>query len=228
MTMYLSSSASTTSALLVWNTVSGSSILEATGSITKGQFNHVVATFNRKPGINRLELYINETLIEQTTSSIDFGTIDFTVSPFLIGSGTAITSHINANETTFTPITTLSGALDEFRVFHDTRTIEAQKAYAQKAIFPTNELKLYFKFNEPSGTLADSAANDRIVLDYSGESLHGRISEKGFKYDLRNTGSIANPIIYEKLEYSPVLFPTYAPIATINSELLTSAKNYDN
>lgn len=226
-TLFLSASEDTSNGLLVLSAVSGSTLLETTASITKGQFNHVVATFNRKPGINRLEIYVNEALSHQSTSSFSFGLIDFTVSPFLIGSGVAITSHVNDATTTFTPTVTLSGAIDEFRVFHDLRTIEQQKSFAQKAIFATDELKLYLKFNEPSGTLASADADDRIVLDSSGESLHGRINEVGFSFELRNTSSIANPMLYERSLFNPVLFPNYEPIVNFNSDLLTSASRYD-
>jgi hypothetical protein len=227
MTLYLSESSSTTSGLIAFTAISGSNILETTASFTKGQFNHVVATFNRKPGINRVELYVNEVLAHESTSSTEFGLIDFTVSPFLIGSGVAVVSHVDDAVATFTPASTLSGALDELRVFHDLRTIEQQKAYAKKGIFNTEELKLYLKFNEPSGTISPTDADNRLIIDYSGNSLHGRINEEGFNFSLRNTSSIANPMTFEKSELSPVLFTSYQPITDLNGILIESASRYD-
>lgn len=205
-----------TKADLTFEVVSGSSILTAQKqSIDRGAFHHVVATFNRRPGNNKLELYLNQELVATSSNAIEFGAMDFAVSPLLIGSGSSIGS--------FTPTSTFSGSMDEFRLFHDIRTIEQQKAYGKKGIFKTPELVLYFKFNEPSGTLGDANTN-KVALDYSGNSLHSLITN--FSFDLRNTGSMS-PISYEKSVYNPVLFPGYQSLITLNANLLTSASNYD-
>jgi len=205
-----------TKADLIFEVLSGSTILSVTtGGLDRGVFHHVVATFNRRPGINKLELYVDEELVVTSSNSIEFGQIDFTVSPFIIGSGSNIGSLVQ--ETTF------SGSIDEFRFFHDTRTIEQQKAYENKNVYNTPELVLYFKFNEPSGSLGDADA-DRVVLDHGGNSLHSLISN--FNFELRNTGSVS-PIIFEGLNNNPVLFPGYQPLIDLNSELLASASSYD-
>jgi len=227
--LLLTGSTSTSLGKVLFSVSSGSTLLETSASITKGQFNHVVATFNRKSSVNKLQLYVGESLKDETTGSMAFGTIDFTVSPFLIGSGVAVSSQAQGG-TTFTPVATLSGALDELRVWHDIRTIDQQKSHAKKGIFQTPELKLYYKFNEPSGTLGVSAddSTNRVVIDSSGNSLHSKISESGFSFGLRNTGSINNPMTGELLEFSPVLFPLYSPTVDFNSDLLTSASRYDD
>ena len=224
--LFVSESASTSAATLYFSAVSGSSFLNTTASIDKGQFNHVVATFNRRPGINKLELYVNEELINESNNSSFFGLIDFNVSSFFIGSGSAMNTTLAE---TFTPAETLSGAMDEFRVFHDTRTIEDQEAFAQKAIFTRDDMKLYFKFNEPPGLLGPLSSSDtnRVVLDSSGNSLHSLIAAGGFNFSLRESGSIVNPMTYEKDFFSPVLFPNMPDIATLNIELLESASLYD-
>lgn len=226
MTMFVSESASSATAVLYFAAVSGSAFLNVTASVDKGQFNHVVATFNRRPGINKLQLYVNEELITESVNSISFGEIDFNVSSFFIGSGSDMQVELLE---TFTPVETLSGALDEFRVFHDVRTIEEQKSHAKKAIFTRDDLKLYLKFNEPPGLIGDSSGSDtnRVCLDSSGNSLHSLISSGGFSFDLRESGSLVNPITYEKEFFSPVLFPNYEPIETLNIELLESASLYD-
>lgn len=225
--LFLSESAAASpTADLMFTAVSSSSGILASGSVTKGQFNHIVATFNRKPGINRLELYVNENLVATSSNSIDFGEIDFNISPFYIGSGSAV--FINPGELV-TPIQTFSGAMDEFRFFHDVRSIEKQKEFATKSIYQDDNLVLYFKFNEPSSSFAASGdtSTNRIVLDYSGESLHGMINEAGFSTSLRVSGSLTNPMTNEDLSISPVLFPNYAPILSFNERLLTSASYYD-
>ena len=223
--LFVSQSTSPNNANIIFSAISGSSNLLTSASITKGIFNHVVATFNRKPGLNRLELYINEELRSTSSINIEFGDIDFNVSPFIIGSG----SSIGVASTLITPIQTLSGALDEFRFFHDVRTIEQQKEFAKKNIFTDDDLVLYYKFNEPSGSIASSNDDEtnRVVLDYSGKSLHGLINSNGFSLTIRETGSVENPLLYESQYYSPVLFPNYQNLIDLNSEFLTSASIYD-
>lgn len=223
--LFLSESSSTSEASLLFTAVSASAVLQTTADITKGQFNHIVATFNRRPGINRLDLFVEEELQSTSSNFIEFGEVDFNVSPFYIGSG----SSVSIGSTTVVPMETLSGAMDEFRFFHDIRTLDEQKEFAKKSIFQDEDLVLYFKFNEPSGTFAASGdtTTERIVLDYSGESLHGLINEVGFTGSLRNTASLSNPMTYENLDLSPVLFPNYAPITDFNADLLSSASTYD-
>lgn len=223
--LFLSESSSTSTASLLFTAVSSSVVLQTSAEIEKGKFNHIVATFNRRPGINRLDLYVDEELISTSSNFIEFGEIDFNVSPFYIGSG----SSVNIGGSTVVPMTTLSGAMDEFRFFHDIRTIEDQKKFAKKSIYQTSDLVLYFKFNEPSGTFAASGdtTTERIVLDYSGESLHGLINELGFDISLRTTSSINNPMDYENIGLSPILFPNHQPIADFNEDLLYSASVYD-
>src|SRR5690606_34775630 len=58
-------------------------------------------------------------------------------------------------------------------------------------------------------------------------SLHGLINENGFTVNLRNTSSLENPMTYENMSLSPILFPNYDPIINFNVDLLTSATNYD-
>lgn len=224
-TLFLSESSSSASASLVFAATSGSSNFQATGTITKGEFNHVAAIFNRKPGMNRLEVWINEKLHQTSSNLIEFGEIDFNISSFFLGSG----SSMDIGSVNVVPKTTFSGALDEFRFFHNIRTEDQQEEFAKKNIFQTDDLALYLKFNEPSSSFAASGdtTTERIVLDYSGNSLHGLINEVDFTGSLRDTGSITNPMTHELLEYSPILFPNYAPIGTLNVDLLTSASKYD-
>jgi len=223
--LFLSQSTSTGSANVLFTAVSSSLVLQTSAPVTKGQFNHLVATFNRRPGLNRLELYVNEELISTSSNKIEFGEIDFNVSPFYIGSG----SSMNIGGSSIVPMTTLSGAMDEFRFFHDIRTLDNQKEYAKKSIYQDENLVLYLKFNEPSGTFSASgdSTTERIVLDYSGESLHGLINSVGFTGSLRNTASLSNPMTYENMSLSPILFPNYSPISELNEDLLTSASQYD-
>ncbi len=212
--LFVSQSSSTTSASIVFHLISGSNVLTASSNITKGTFNHLVATYNKDD--EQAELFINEQLLSTSSVKIDFGLFDFKVSPLYIGSGSTAGSFI--------PQQNLSGALDELRIFHSRRTIEQQKLFKTKNIFGSDDLVLYYKFNEPTGSLGGDD-NDRIVLDYSGNSLYALI--ENYVHTLRNTSSINVPMTNEKLEFNPVLFPNYDPLVDLNSLLLTSASYYD-
>ncbi len=219
--LFVSRSASTSTATLLFAAVSGSSKLETSATLTKGQFNHIAATFDRRPSINKLQLFVAEELINESNNSINFNEIDFNVSPFTIGSGSAVA----ITGGTFTPQQTLSGAIDEFRFFHERRTIPQQEKYVSKEIFPDDDVVLYFKFNEPTGSIGDTITDDSVVLDYSKNSLHSLIT--GFAYSLRSTSSVNSPMSNEDIDLCPVLFPQYGETQTLNSDLLISASYYD-
>ena len=221
-TLALSESTSTSNCKLVFGAVSSSLFLTASTIIEKGKFNHIYAEFNRNPGINRLGLFVNEKLVATSSNVAEFGLMDFKTEPLLIGSGTA-QNNLGFNTTLrFIPKQTLSGAIDEFRIFHGVRSIDQQKQFAKKSIFASPDLKLYYKFNEPQGTIGNNA----VALDSSGNSLHAEISN--FITANRVTSSIANPMTYEKIIYSPILFPVYSDVSDLNSDLLASASLYDD
>ena len=227
--LVLSQSTSTTSASLIFGATSGAAYLRASGSITKNRFNQICAVFNRRPGVNKLELYVNQSLLATSSLAVEFGEIDFKTSPFTVGSG-SIHYLVNLPEnaapdiTTFTPKQTFSGAIDELRVFHDIRTTKQQSDFARKGIFPSDAgtLRLYFKLNEPTGSYA---SND-IALDSSGNSLHSRITN--FNEALRVTSSVQNPMSFERLAENPVLFPLFHRTLNLNTKLLLTASLYDD
>ena len=204
---------------------SGSNCLFASASLTKGRFNNIAAAFNRTNGLNRLEIYKNTVLVTATPQTMNVLEMDITSNPFIIGSG----SEVLLGGTTYTPTQTLSGAIDELRFFHSVRTKTQLEKNAQKAIFASPELKLYFKFNEPSGTLGANTSDsiNQLVLDSSGNSLHSYVSNAGWNFNLRSTGSVDVPMTYEKLSISPILFPAFSTVVDLNTLLLTSATLYD-
>ena len=218
-----SAAASTTTDIQFY--VSSASIgLSASMSLTKGKFGHIVAQFNRLAGEQKLELYLNEELKATSSMTSEIGLIDFTTSSLYIGTGSL---HSSEGFTTFTPITTLSGALDELRIFHTTRSLNDQRGFATKNIHSSDHLKLYYKFNEVTGTYAGNT----VVLDSSGKSLHGAYSTSAAAAAGRGTSgefsSVNNPMTLERPQDNPVLFPAYSETTTLNSNLLTSASQYD-
>jgi len=235
-TIAVENSLSTSTANLMFGVTSASFFVSASMPIPKGQFNHVCLTYNRQTGIDKLFLYRDGSLITTSSHSSGISNIIFALAPMIIGSGSAQSSISGSSSgpVDFTPAQTLSGAIDEFRVFHNIRTEEQQKLYAQKNIFPSEDLKLYYKFNEPSGTLGPTATVNATVLDSSGNSLHSVISN--YSSSLRLTSSTEavlgispkNPMLYENSNFNPVLFPSFYKVVRLNQDLLASGSTYDS
>lgn len=222
-TLALLSTSSWSHTTALFAVVSGSNYLTARATVRKGQFNHICATLDRNPRKNKAYVYVDSVLQDESTTSYALGPLGSDAAPLYIGSGSAFRA-----DSTYTPTETLSGSIDEFRFFHEARTAEQQKAYAKKSIFASDGLKLYFKFNEPSGTLLNSntESDSGILIDSSGNELHSAV--QNFSYALRSTGTIDPPLIYEKLALSPVLFPAFTDTLALNTVLLTSASEYDD
>lgn len=236
--MYLMPTVSTASVEARFSVCSGSYFLTVPCELEKGRFNHLCVTLNKESGVHYLEFFKAGESANVTKSRYTFGDFDINASDFIIGSGTVIT----LGSTTITPAQTLSGTLDEFRVFHSARSAVQQQAYAAKAIYAQPELKLYYRFNEPAPPLAtsDSDPANAIVIDSSGNSLHSTISNflDYADYDVTGalTGSVlrqnasldvTSQVIYEREESVPVLFPAYTDVVDLNEDLLTSASDYD-
>jgi hypothetical protein len=203
--------------------------LSASLSIDKGGFNHLCATWNRTSGVDQLEIFQGFELKSTSSNSYEMGVLDFSVSPILIGSGSAhAISSFHTKENQFTPTATFSGSIDELQIWHSKRTNAVQRAQAYETTYADDLLKLYLKFNEPTG----SHAGGNIVLDSSGNSLHSTVTN--FSEAMRLTGSatslgsgIKSPVILEAERFSPILFPTHHRLVDLNIDLLTSASKYD-
>ena len=194
--------------------------LHATASaiVQKGEFNHLYFEYRAEDATGSLKIYNNLERKSLEADFVNFGNISFNNAPMTIGSGSSHTigSYV------FVPKENLSGALDELRFYHnvvDQRTLEYNW---KKEIYAKPDLKLYFKFNEPTGSFG---AND-VVLDYSGNSLHSYIDN--FTTQLRQGAGIANPMSAEDLARCPVLFADYPATLTFNQDLLEQARAYDN
>jgi hypothetical protein len=214
----LSQSAVTTYASMSFYVLSGTSHDTVTVGVTKGQWQHVAFVWDRTPGVCKIRGYVDGVFAVSSSRQVEFGTLIESGSNAYIGSGSSVTSL-------FVPTTTLSGALDEFRLWHSIRSVGDLLENRQKAIFATGSLKLYFRLDEPSGS------NSALVIDHSANSLHGRISSEGLTLGVRETttGSVAgsDPMVYQKLSFAPVLFPQHEDVQELQSLLLTSASIYD-
>jgi len=198
---------------------SGSLTMSASMELNKGQFVHCASVFDRSAGPARLRLYRDG--VSVVTSSLGtLGTIDFKNSLLTIGSGS---SH-NLGYYNFVPVETMSGALDEFRIWHTTRTQQEIQVQRYQDVFAQTGLKLLYRFNEPSGSF--SGAGSSTILDHSGNGLHATV--QNFDISLRNTGTFGSPpVAGENSLISTVLFPSFEGVIDLNADLLVSASNYD-
>lgn len=219
-TLALSQSSSTSNCDIHFGITSGSNYVIVSGSIEKGKFSHVTAMYDRL-GDQRAKLLINNN-VHSSSQQMTFGNLDYGNNSFYIGKG----ENVRLNNTVFNSIESFSGSIDDFKFFHKTRNISQIKLDKYKNFYPSNHdiddsLKLYFKFNEPSGSYN---GND-VVIDSSGYSLHARISNYIGSHT-RTTGS--SPVLSEELAKSPVLFPGYSDVNSLNLRLLTTASLYDD
>lgn len=207
---------SSVSGSLTFVVSSGSYVLSSSVVIPKGEWNHVSFNWDRRASGNQVFSYLNGDLVT-SSSQIEMGLLNMDSADLVIGSGSAIN--------VFTPLNTFSGSLDELRIWNSTRTKEERMEFKEKNVFSQEPLKLYLKFNEASGSLSN------IVLDHSGNSLHGIISTWANNNNIRNisTGSTSgpSPMTYEKVENNPILFPLHPANITLNEEFLENAREFD-
>ena len=213
---YLEPTGSTSLVNITFGVASGSQSMFVDTTVEKGVFNHVCLVFGREDD-SYLEMFVNEVSVGRAKSSSAIRDMDIDGSPLTIGSGSAMT----IGQVVVTPNETLSGTLDELRIFHSVRSLTQQKLFAEKSIFASDDLKLYFRFNEPPPPLSSNDTVNAIVIDSSGNSLHSVIV--GFTGSLRQTSSLA----YERNDTTPVLFPASPDVIAFNVDLLSSASEYD-
>lgn len=221
----LNPTVSTSTVQAQFDVFSGSSYMTTFQEINKGEFNHLCFILDRDDPLNRLKIYNNEDFKSTSNDSTNFGNLNIDFSDLVIGSGSAY--YVGGSS--IVPQQTLSGTIDELRIFHSVRTQQQQSSYAKKSIYATEDLKLYYRFNEPEPPLspiADDITN-AIVLDSSGNSLHSYITN--FSDGLRenaNNDTTSN-LIYERDDTCPILFPSHPDVVNLNSNLLLSASSYD-
>lgn len=225
-TLYLKPSTSTTSVDAVFSVNSSSSRNEVEAKLYKGQYNHICVVLNKEDAkAHSLQFYRNESLISESVSRVNFRKIDIDNSDFLIGSGSAFYS----NGTLVTPAQTFSGSIDELRIFHSAREKNQQALYSNRGIYSIPELKLYYRFNEPSGSLSfdNNLSIDSIVLDSSGNSLHSNVSNFKFSSRVNNKNDAKSLMNNEADIFKKSLFPAYSEVVSLNLTLLEEARKYD-
>jgi hypothetical protein len=216
-TLAISQSASTSTCNLDFYVSSGSYYLTSSAQINKGQFSSVAAQFNRSPGVDRLYLYLDGTLVSSSSLSSYIGRINFSSSPMTIGSGSM---HLVTPSYSFVPGSRFSGSMDDLRIYHRNRTQNEISSSMRDTVYPESDLKLHYRFNEPTG----SYTNNSVVIDHSGNGLHTSVVNFSTTQRIPHASV---PLTYEKVDYSPILFPDNSYVSALNSELLLSASQYD-
>ena len=215
-TLALSASSSTTEANIIFGITSGSQYSYVTGSLTKGSFSNIVAIYDPQ-GDEKTKLIIDSTVYSSSMNTV-FDSLNFSAANLTIGTG----AQTRLNNIIFDQQETFSGSIDELRYFHSAKNLNEINKNKYQSVQASDDLKLYFKFNEPSG----SYDAKKVVLDSSKSNLHSTITSY-LDNHTRVTGS-DNPVLNELLERSPVLFPDYAPVSAFNQELLNSGSLYDD
>jgi len=205
---------------------SGSFRNEVEAILTKGSYNHVCLTINKELEHDVLEFYVNESLKKRSDYLIRMKKLSIDAADLTIGSGSSFYSR----NSLVVPVHTLSGTIDEFRIFSSTRSVGQQQLFAKKGLYSTPDLRMYYRFNEPPPPLSLYSLNDpvnSIVLDSSGNSLHSQINN--FTGSLRVNAELddLNPVKLEKKEFKKILFPAHTGVLALNKSLLSEAKVYD-
>jgi hypothetical protein len=221
-TSYVKSGSSSTTVEVAWAIFSGSKNLVVSASINRGRFTHIANVYDRNES-GKAKIYIDGVLAATSNESYQFDSVATNNSTIYIGSG----SSFSLGSTTVTPDILLSGAMDELRVFKEARHIEQINKFLFKNVYAQDSLALYYKFNEPTGSLSgdETSTINRVVLDSSGNGMHSYITN--FAFSLRNTGSISLPLTNERMDLNPVIFPGFSRVENLNSNLLFSASIYD-
>lgn len=225
-TLHLEPSTSIDSVNAVFSVNSGSSRNSVSSTLSKGSYNHVCVTLNKNDvKENSLQFYLNEQLASESSKKVRIKKINADESDFLIGSG----SSFYYENTLVTPTQTFSGTIDELRVFHAVRDTKIQSLYSSRGLYASPDLKLYYRFNEPSGSLTinNSSGIESIVLDSSGNSLHANVNNFSANRRVNSYLDVKNVLVNERDEFKVVLFPAFQEIVDLNMDLLLSASEYD-
>ena len=203
---------------------------------SESEFNHFhikVSSLNQKRNII---FYQNGKVIDSNiTGSLSISNFsnNFNNAKFNIGKGTQHRSvDISEASIETNNIEYFVGYLDDLKFYKKSLT-ENEIVYQKNNTIHNNKyMFLYMKFNEITGVYA----NNQIVLDSSGNKIHGLLRKTSD--NLKLTEEEASPIKitkqsednhikYENKKFSPVLFPDYNTTKTLQNDLLILAKEYD-
>jgi len=202
---------------------SGSLDLHLSFPLKKGVFHHLAFVYDRN-GDADLKLYVDGALKTKSNRSAVMGEFNFFDSNLEIAAG----SDHQTDNYHFQPQSTFDGAIDEFRLFNSARSPKLINKHKNRNIFAQDDLKLYFKFNEPVWSNSNPSV-ENLVLDSSGNALHSRIQDlTEFKKEMRlGLQNVKTPLTAEDPKLSPILFVDYDTVKSLVEKLLEDAEEYD-
>ena len=210
--------------------------LLTTGTIKRSSFQHINFSVKNKLTLNRnavreIKLYIDGKLQNTTTlgslnvDNFDDDNFNFINSNITIANGE--THNLNGESETYSGF---KGMIDDFRFYIGSKRNASIIAIEKNEnVFAKNSLKLYLKFNETN----QEHANNNIVLDSSGNKLHGLIlnkdgtslSQASISASRATNSNFAIPLKYEQINLNPVLFSFASD--SVRLDLLEKAQSYD-
>lgn len=211
--------------------------LLATTTIEKSKFQHININVKNKivlknNSVRDVKIYVDGKLKSTTlegqmnVDNFDDDDFNFINSDITIANGQDHNISVTENDV----YDGFNGALDEFRFYiGDKRNVNIIALEKNENVFAKDTLKLYLKFNESN----ENHVNNNIVLDSSGNKLHGILLNKDttdlLSTDIvvlrANTNGILPPLKYEKSNLSPVLFSFASN--SVRLDLLEKAEKYD-
>jgi len=220
--IFLSESASTDVADIVFAISSGSTAISASVAFEKSddKFQHCSFIFSRKTNENpELFIYKDSVLVATSSQTANFGKLNFKTADLVIGSGSD--HYLGTYKKLLEPFSTFSGSIDDLRLYASRKNVNQLDDIRSGSLNYKKDLLVFYRFNEPTG----SYSNNNIVLDSSGNSLHATITN--YTNSLRIKQDWQQPIPNEDVGLCPVLFPTHPKLVSLNTDLLVTASIYD-
>ena len=174
---------------------------------------------------NKLRTYVNQSLKDSSVQQSELSPLFDDNNVFYIGYGNPHTYYSGGSITTVAATSYLTGSIKDFRIWNKTFASTSDIKYvAENGTFAQDDLRLQLKFNEPSGSHANSA----VVIDSSGNGIHGLFFTNGSQAIVnknREKETYDSPVIYENSLLSPILFPSFPTVVTLNQSMLQDAFN---
>ena len=228
--IFVSQTAETTPTFSIKSVITDAStstqLISQAAGIEKGKFNHFVINFEQGKS-NKLKTYVNQVLKNSSTESSEISSLFVDNKDFYLGYGNPHTYYDGGSVTSVATTSYLTGSIKDFRIWNKTFATTADIKYvAEHGAFAQEDLRLQLKFNEPSG----SHANSTVVIDSSGKGIHGLFFTNGSQSIVnsnREKETYSSPVIYENSLLSPILFPSFPSVVSLNQSMLESAFQYD-
>ncbi len=218
----IQSGSSTTYATMSFHGFQEGKYTSVNAVVPKGQWNHIAFIWDRGSVSGSLKSVVN---LETTQTSSNFMVLNEMLpntQSLYIGTGSAISTY-------FVPEQTFSGSIDELRIWHKTKTVDQMKQDRTKTIFAQENLVAYYRFDE--AMVSASADQSTVVIDSSGNELHGELSAYAILGGVRtiSTASIgfSSPMTNARLSFLPVLFPKSPDVIDYAASLAVGASEYD-